>query len=149
MVHEDSNTPTHPASLSPELIRLQNHVQVTYPEDIKIACLQSLSFPNIDSHRHNIASAHETTCDWLFTTAQFQQWQNWDNLEKNNGVLWIKDKSGTGKSTLIKHALIYCQKSFSNHSIGAYFFNARGDPLEKSPYGMFRSLLYQLLEQNP
>ena len=143
------SAPTHPTSSSLKRIRLDNPVQVTYPENTKTTCLQSLSFPNIDSRRHNIASAHQNTCDWLFATAQFQQWQNRDDLESYNGVLWIKGKPGAGKSTLMKHALLHYQESFPGHAIAAYFFNARGDALEKSPLGMFRSLLYQLLEENP
>ena len=31
----------------------------------------------------------------------------------------------------------------------SYFFNARGDSLEMSVEGMYRSLLYQLLEKVP
>ncbi|KAH0537484.1 hypothetical protein FGG08_005702, partial [Glutinoglossum americanum] len=130
-------------------LHLGNPVQLSYPEDTKIACLQSLSFGNIDSRRHNIVSAHQNTCGWLFATPQFQQWQNRDDLKSYNGVLWIKGKPGAGKSTLMKHALLHYQKSFPTHAIAAYFFNARGDALEKSPLGMFRSLLFQLLEQNP
>ncbi|KAI9776736.1 MAG: hypothetical protein M1839_009380 [Geoglossum umbratile] len=124
-------------------------MQMSYPEDTKIACLQSLSFRNIDSRRHDIASAHQNTCGWLFATAQFQQWQSRDDLDSNNGVLWIKGKPGAGKSTLMKHALLHYQESFPSHAIAAYFFNARGDAFEKSPLGMLRSLLYQLLEQDP
>ena len=143
------SAPTYPTSSSLKRIHLDNPVQVTYPENTKTTCLQSLSFPNIDSRRHNITSAHQNTCDWLFATAQFQQWQNRDDLESYNGVLWIKGKPGAGKSTLVKHALLHYQESFPGHAIAAYFFNARGDALEKSPLGMFRSLLYQLLEDNP
>lgn len=36
-----------------------------------------------------------------------------------------------------------------DYVIAAYFFNARGSKLEKTPLGMLRSLLYQLLEQDP
>ena len=143
MVREDGSAPTR------KRIRLDSPVQLAYPENTKTTCLQSLSFPNIDSRRHNIAFAHQNTCDWLFKTAQFQRWQDRDDLESYNGVLWIKGKPGAGKSTLMKHALLHYQKSFPNHTIAAYFFNARGDALEKSPLGMFRSLLYQLLDQNP
>jgi ankyrin repeat protein len=131
------------------LTRLDNPVQPSYSEDVKTACLQSLSFRNIDSRRHDIASAHQNTCDWLFATAQFQQWQNRGDPKSYNGVLWIKGKPGAGKSTLMKHALLHYQNSFSGHAVAAYFFNARGDALEKSPLGMLRSVLYQLLEQTP
>jgi NACHT domain len=64
-------------------------------------------------------------------------------------VLWIKGKPGVGKSTLVKHAMLYCQETFRDHIIVAYFFNARGNELQKTSLGMLRSLLYQLLEKDP
>jgi hypothetical protein len=48
----------------------------------------------------------------------------------------------------MKHNLLYCQEKFTDHVVAAYFFNARGSILEKTPLGMLRSLMYQLLEQN-
>ncbi|KAK6537092.1 hypothetical protein TWF694_011292 [Orbilia ellipsospora] len=120
-----------------------------FSEDYETRILRSLSFADMDSRRHNIASAHENTCDWIFETEQFQQWRHRNNIEIFNGVLWIKGKPGAGKSTLMKHILRHCQASFPNHSIAAYFFNARGTLLEKSRCGLLRSLLYQLLEKDP
>jgi hypothetical protein len=49
----------------------------------------------------------------------------------------------------MKHTLLYCQKGFKDYNIAFYFFHARGGSLEKSPLGMLRSLMVQLLEQNP
>ena len=49
----------------------------------------------------------------------------------------------------MKHTLFYCEKTFTDHIIAVYFFNARGNKLEKTPLGMLRSLLYQLLDQDP
>ncbi|KAF3183773.1 hypothetical protein TWF225_006229 [Orbilia oligospora] len=116
--------------------------------DYKMRTLRSLSFPHMDSRRNNIASAHKNTCNWIFETEQFRQWLRRDNIESFNGVLWIKGKPGAGKSTLMKQILLFYRKSFSNHFIAAYFFNARGTLLEKSRQGMLRSLLYQLLDQD-
>ena len=48
----------------------------------------------------------------------------------------------------MKHTLSYCQKVFPDYVIAAYFFNARGNQLEKTPLGMMRSLLYQLLDKD-
>ena len=48
----------------------------------------------------------------------------------------------------MKHTWSYCRKKYPNHNIVAYFFNARGSELEKSPLGMLRSVLYQLLDQD-
>ncbi len=63
-------------------------------------------------------------------------------------MLWIKGKPGAGKSTLMKHTLRYCEEVFADHLIVAYFFNARGEILEKTPLGMLRSIVYQLLEKD-
>jgi hypothetical protein len=81
----------------------------------------------------------------LFSTAPFQEWRARTDLLTHNGVLWIKGKPGAGKSTLMKHALGYCQKIFDNHLIVSYFFNARGAKLDKERVGMLRSIVYQLI----
>jgi hypothetical protein len=103
----------------------------------------------IDSRRNNISLAQRGTCEWLFEKSAFRKWIERTDIESNNGVLWIKGHPGGGKSTLIKHALLHCQEKFKDLNIAFYFFNARGASLEKSPLGMLRSLVVQLLEQNP
>ncbi|KAK4118454.1 hypothetical protein N657DRAFT_556594, partial [Parathielavia appendiculata] len=111
-------------------------------------CLCSLGFRDIDARLHDIAAAYQGTCDWLFSTTQFQKWRDRADLPAHNGVLWIKGKPGAGKSTLMKHALHHCEEVFGDHLIVAYFFNARGEVLEKTPLGMLRSIVYQLLEKD-
>jgi hypothetical protein len=111
-------------------------------------CLRSLSFSDIDARKHNITLAHQDTCNWLFETSEFQQWRHGNNLLQHNRVLWIKGNPGAGKSTLMKHILLYCQENLEDYIIAAYFFNARGSKLEKTPLGMLRSLLYQLLDRD-
>ncbi|KAK6542336.1 hypothetical protein TWF694_006295 [Orbilia ellipsospora] len=124
-------------------------LEIDLEEDPHKPCLESLCFESIDSRFHDIAEAHAETCSWLFENPQFRKWKNGDNVRDYNGVLWIKGKPGAGKSTLMKHALIYCRESFSGCNIAAYFFNARGSLLDKCTTGMLRSLLYQLLERDP
>lgn len=109
----------------------------------------------MESHESNIELAHKNTCDRLFKTPEFHHWRwqhedNRDSLQDNNGILWIKGHPGVGKSTLMKHALIYCKElQIMEYIVSFYGFNARGsDELEKSPLGMLRSIVVQLLEQN-
>lgn len=64
-------------------------------------------------------------------------------------MLWIKGHPGTGKSTLMMHNMTYCEKEFKDHVICAHFFSARGDSDEKSPLGLWRSLVYQMLKKEP
>jgi len=46
----------------------------------------------------------------------------------------------------MKHTLRHCQRILGHHTIAAYFFNARGDAFEKTPLGMLRSLVFQLID---
>lgn len=47
----------------------------------------------------------------------------------------------------MKYTLQHCPELFEGHITVAYFFNARGDDLEKTPLGMLRSITYQLLQE--
>lgn len=130
-------------------IRIQDPLEVLRQE--KEACFSSLKYNSLYTRRDKLEEerAHKGTCDWLFESSQFQMWQNRHNLEKHNGVLWIKGKPGTGKSTLMMHNVTYCERNFKDHIICAHFFSARGDSDEKGPLGLWRSLVYQMLEKEP
>lgn len=68
------------------------------------------------------------------------------------GLLWIKGKPGSGKSTLMEVLVQEFQNSTQRNGslLLAFFFNAFGrEPLEKSTAGLYRSLLHQLLDQDP
>ncbi|CAH0053553.1 unnamed protein product [Clonostachys solani] len=116
----------------------------------KDACLRSLGFSRIDDRYHAIDAAHPGTCEWLFETPSFQRWWHRDEIELNNGVLWIKGKPGAGKSTLMKHILHWCENPdhLKPKLIIRYFFNARGVSEEKSVLGMLRSMVNQLLTED-
>ena len=111
-----------------------------------MACLRSLGFPTLQARQNDIASALPDTCDWLFETTEFCKWRDKIDSADHNGVLWLKGKPGAGKSPLMKHALRYCKEKFSDHLIVAYFFNARGERLEKTALGLLRSMVYQLIQ---
>ncbi|KAF1927259.1 uncharacterized protein M421DRAFT_6446 [Didymella exigua CBS 183.55] len=116
--------------------------------DERRRCLSSLSFATIDARRQDIATAHQDTCEWIFEISQFQRWCDRSDLQSHNGVLWIKGKPGAGKSTLMKHIWQNGSQFFRDHVTVAYFFNARGEKLEKTPLGMLRSITCQLLEHD-
>src|ERR1700722_15257835 len=109
--------------------------------------LRSLSFSSMEDRLHTIRRAHRQSCSWFFNTPKFQQWRDYSVLSGHNGLLCIKGKPGTGKSTLMKHILQNYQVSFKNHVAVAHFFNTRGGELDKTFPGMLRSLLFQLLQK--
>ncbi|KAK5635755.1 hypothetical protein RRF57_011467 [Xylaria bambusicola] len=113
----------------------------------EIKALQdSLSFGSILFREHSIQSPHGDTCKWIFRHSTYLTWLDPKERPRHNGFLWIRGKPGAGKSTLMK--LIYTSLKSKFNAI-SFFFNARGDLLEKSSQGMYRSLLLQILQQLP
>lgn len=111
--------------------------------------LDSLRFDQIDARHATIKTAHAKTCKWLLKKSEYQDWLDFNNIFEHHGFLWIKGKPGTGKSTIMKFALAQAKKTMTDTIIISFFFNARGEDLEKSTIGMYRSLLVQLLEKTP
>ncbi|USP80370.1 hypothetical protein yc1106_07644 [Curvularia clavata] len=111
--------------------------------------LESLGFDQIDARQMTIKTAHAKTCKWLLQSEQYVNWLDTTKLDKHHGFLWIKGKAGTGKSTLMKYALANARKAMKDYTILSFFFNARGEDIEKSTIGTYRSLLIQLLDRLP
>jgi ankyrin repeat protein len=111
--------------------------------------LDSLRFSQIDARRMTIKTAHAKTCRWLLKGEQYLSWLDMTKIGEHHGFLWIKGNAGTGKSTLMKFALVNARKTMKDHIVLSFFFNARGRDIEKSIIGTYRSLLLQLLERLP
>ncbi|KAH7176285.1 hypothetical protein EDB81DRAFT_897484 [Dactylonectria macrodidyma] len=105
-------------------------------------CLKSLAFLEINSRSNDIDTAAKGTCEWLL---RHQTYTSWASCER--GLLWIKGNPGSGKSTLLRYVLKYVTSMPSTGEgalILSFFFHGRGSELQKTPLGLFRSLLYQL-----
>ena len=111
--------------------------------------LESLRFDQIDARQMTIKNGHAKTCKWLLRMPEYLDWLDINKLAEHHGFLWIKGKPGTGKSTLMKFIHAHARKKMKDRIIISFFFNARGEELEKSTSGMYRSLLLQLLERVP
>ncbi|KAF5599103.1 ankyrin 3 [Fusarium pseudocircinatum] len=111
--------------------------------------LQSLRFNQIDARHDNIKNAHRKTCTWIIKRAEYLDWLNPNKVDEHHGFLWIKGKPGAGKSTLMKYILSNARRRMKDKIIIYFFFNARGEQLEKSTTGMYRSLLLQILQKLP
>ena len=107
-------------------------------------CLQSLYFTEMNWRRGDVADAAPTTCAWLLGHTKYCEW-----LAEGHGLLWIKGNPGTGKSTVLKHALESAEREAEQNCIlASFFFHGRGAPIQKDVLGLFRSLLHQILQQN-
>ncbi|KAK4889701.1 hypothetical protein LTR27_011502 [Elasticomyces elasticus] len=118
--------------------------------DRRDVLLASLAFEQMDSRRATIKAAYASTCQWFVTHPAYIAWLDPAQLDQHRGFLWVKGKPGAGKSTLIKFAHAHALKNtVENELIISFFFNARGEELEKSAIGMYRSLLWQLHQKAP
>ena len=118
-------------------------------EDLMKQLLESLSFPQKNYRFTTIEPAYRETCQWLFETPEYTRWRNRDLRGVHNRILWLKGKPGTGKSTITKCALEHANTMYPDERNIYFFFNARGDKLEKCTEGMFRSLLHQIAQDVP
>ncbi|KAG9757454.1 purine and uridine phosphorylase, partial [Aureobasidium melanogenum] len=113
--------------------------------DVRKIRLDALAFEQLDARHDTIKNAHAATCEWLLSKSEYLDWQSEDKVPEHHGFLWIKGKPGAGKSTIMKFAYTNAKKKVGGPVVISYFFNARGESLEKSTIGMYRSLLFQLL----
>ncbi|KFY76476.1 hypothetical protein V499_03898 [Pseudogymnoascus sp. VKM F-103] len=104
-------------------------------------CLESLQFKEMNFRKENIVNADDNTCGWLLENENYACW-----IQNTDGLLWIQGKAGAGKSTLMKYIYEKIQMpTVSTSSLKlSFFFHARGTELQKTPLGMFKSLLLQL-----
>ncbi|KAJ9484874.1 hypothetical protein VN97_g8488, partial [Penicillium thymicola] len=108
--------------------------------------LESLAFPQMLDRRDNIEPCHTNTCKWILELEEFQSWRS-----QSHGLLWIKGKPGSGKSTLMVFLHDKLQRS-QDDSPGIrldFFFTARGTEMQRTPLGMLRSLLNQIFDRDP
>lgn len=112
--------------------------------------LDSLKFEQIDSRHSNIEAAYKATCNWFFQSPEYLAWIDSAKLSEHHGFLWLGGKPGAGKSTIMKFAYTRVKEELiTKNAVVSFFFNARGDVLERSTTGMYRSLLLQLLQKYP
>ncbi|KAM0724249.1 hypothetical protein Q7P37_000131 [Cladosporium fusiforme] len=110
---------------------------------------KSLSFPEMNLRFISIETAYSQTCQWFFKAPEYKRWRDLDLQQEHHGLLWVKGKTGAGKSVITKCALEYARATYTNERTIYFFFNARGGKLEQTMEGMFRSLLHQMAPEVP
>jgi hypothetical protein len=61
--------------------------------------IASLRFEEINERYEGISLPHNNTLEWIFSNRRlgFESW-----LYRGTGIFWIKEKPGSGKSTLMR-----------------------------------------------
>lgn len=109
----------------------------------------AIKFQDISSRYLDISDAAYGTCQWIRGHTTYQTWLDPAKFPQHRGFLWIYGKPGAGKSTLMKTILSEIDAtSIANKDVViSFFFHARGSRLQKSTEGMYRTLLYHLLDR--
>lgn len=104
----------------------------------------------MESRKTDIRGSLRETCQWLLTQPEYKASLDPAQLSENHRFLWISGKPGAGKSTLMKFAYSNMKgNKKTNNKTASFFFHARGEVLERSTFGLYRSLLLQLLKEYP
>ena len=93
--------------------------------------------------RDNIEPWHVNTCEWILELDEYLSWKS-----QPRGLLWIKGNPGAGKSTLMAFLFDHFEQEAAQGIRLDFFFSARGTEMQRTPLGMFRSLLCQLFNSD-
>ncbi|KAJ2897694.1 hypothetical protein MKZ38_004471 [Zalerion maritima] len=127
--------------------------------DVGEALLEVLRYKVMESRRDDIAKEFQSSCKWVFEdNPPGSRWTSLpDWLANGSGVYLIEGHEASGKSTMMKY--IFTNDQTHTHLqtwagpdslvATAFFFWRNGTRLEKSDEGLFRSLLYSVLSQEP
>ena len=146
---------------------MQEHRHTAKDGDRNLAAqqkiLDGLQFGQMNDRGEQIHEAHDETYRWMlqpFPSGQrrwdcFQTWVT--SSSPNQHIYWIHGKAGSGKSTMLKflHDNIAVDRHLSPWADGCTvlravcFFWTPGTTLQKSLSGLYRSLLFQILDQAP
>ncbi|KAJ1326995.1 ankyrin repeat domain-containing protein 50 [Microdochium nivale] len=128
-----------------------------YPKDdreeleaARRAAVEPLWFPRINSRLVEIDNPALGTCTWLENHPLYRAWSIPRCSPIHSGILWLKGHPGVGKSVAVKQAAANMQtEPKTDGSLNAaFYFSAEGHELERTVFGLYRSLLYQLSMQN-
>lgn len=124
--------------------------------------LAHLEFTEIQDRYERICPAHRMTFEWIFkepddSNAEWDDFSRWLSSQEEKNFYWITGKAGSGKSTLMKHiydhdqTLKHLETWAAQHQLltaGFFFWNS-GYEIQMSGIGLLRTLLYQILKQQP
>lgn len=106
---------------------------------------QALFFREMDHRPGVIVDACPGTCGWILENPTLKDWEN-----AQRGLLWVKGKPGTGKSTIMKYMWSHYLKIGPASQVTASFFcHGEGADLQKSSIGLLRALLHLILKVVP
>lgn len=142
-----------------QLDSLTGIIQAQIDQRCQQRILDSLWYRMLDHRRNSVSEAHPGTFDWALNPPTDDV--EWDDLSRwmqsGSGIYWIHGKPGSGKTTLMKHLYdsslthLLLQEWAKDEPIVKpnLFFWQLGTPEQKTQYGLYRGLLYQVFTEDP
>jgi len=133
-------------------------VLTTLTPEIRInRVLKSLHFRQIKERVSEVNNAHPDTFGWIFGDNPKANLVQWMSSIDRNGIYWVSGNAGSGKSTLMKFLVnhestrVRLQQWAGDHRLitCSHFFWSAGNPIQKSQEGLFRTILFQIMLQEP
>ncbi len=103
-------------------------------------------------HRRALpALAGRGWCTWASDSLHAQQRHEYAKRfwEAEGGVLWIRGKPGSGKSTLVKRIVAGVQPRTSSVIAGAWFYSVKLESTQRSHHVLMKTLLHSFLQRDP
>lgn len=123
-------------------------------------CVQSLHFRNWNTRLEQIDNPEQGTNEWICSHPQYEAW-----YAAHQGVLWVEGKPGSGKSVLarsLQTRIVASWKGTDNDTAGipsggalptsivaGWFYSSRLGDGGRSHLSLLRSIIYQLVSQEP
>ncbi|KAL2210155.1 hypothetical protein CC79DRAFT_1394437 [Sarocladium strictum] len=137
--------------------------------DLKAQIVETLYYDSIKHREEAIANTFRSTYEWVFSHEKLDSelkesirrdmsdWLSATDEDKSRLPFWITGKPGSGKSVFMK--FIFNHEATANvlqkwagtgtlHKVGFYAWKP-GTDMGKSREGLMRSILYQVLTQDP
>jgi hypothetical protein len=120
--------------------------------------LASLRFLTMATRYEEVIDAYPETFKWIFSETKQQRWSSFGEwLREGEGIYWISGKAGSGKSTLMRHIynspltmeLLATWAAEIPLCMSSFFFWRSGTPEQRSQTGLLRTLLFDVLSQQP
>jgi hypothetical protein len=125
--------------------------------------LNSLAFDNMNQRQNTVQQRvgnYGNSFKWIFEPQQKHGFSEW--LVSGYGIYWINGKPGSGKSSLVDFICQGIEANNDGHALlkqwaspaplmvlSFFFYNPAPDHLQKGFEGLWRSLCFQMLRDDP
>ncbi|KAL2834589.1 nucleoside phosphorylase domain-containing protein [Aspergillus pseudoustus] len=94
----------------------------------------------------NLAHVDINQSAWnqMFDNIDYDAWYRGQRADTHDGLVWIKGKPGSGKSSFLKHAYRRAVRDVPGAFVAGFFFRAKDESLCWDQLDLFRALLYQM-----